>query len=215
MLAEILKRGGKVGNKVYSLISSTLDDIELIGFEYQGWGEFFEKSKRIPVILLGDEIDSKVHTVLDVLVSSAFTWQRDYNTVPLSVVIDEIKMQNFSEGSPLHTILTQGRKFNTRLISMTQQYISNGSHAIDVMKEAGIKIFFRPAKSLERIANELGYKNTVDAGFGSMGIGDFVLSCDCYNKVDDINEPVVLHCKTIKFIETPFFEKFKKEYGIS
>ena len=29
MLAEILKRGGKVGNKVYSLISSTLDDIEI------------------------------------------------------------------------------------------------------------------------------------------------------------------------------------------
>ncbi len=214
MLAEILKRGGKVGNKVYGLIRSTLDDIELIGFEYQGWGEFFERSKRIPVLLLGDEVDSKVHTVLDVLVSSTFTWQRDHNTVPLSVVIDEIKMQNFSEGSPLHTILTQGRKFNTRLIGMTQQYISNDSHAIDVMKEAGIKVFFKPSKSLDRIAAELGYKNPVDAGFGSMGIGDFILSCDCYNKVDGVNEPIVIHCKAINFIETPLYIKFKKEYGI-
>lgn len=215
MLAEILKRGGKVGHKVYGLISSTLDDIELIGFEDQGWGEFFEKSKRIPVILLGDEVDSKVHTVLDVLVSSAFTWQRDHNTAPLSVVIDEIKMQNFSEGSPLHTILTQGRKFSARLIGITQQYISNGSHAIDVMKEAGIKIFFRPAKSLDRIAAELRYKSPADAGFASMGIGDYILSCDAFNKVDGINEPVVLHCKTIKFVDTPLYRKFTVEYHLT
>lgn len=214
MLGNTLKKSGNVGNKVYSLISSTLDDIELIGFEYQGWGEFFEKSKRIPVILFGDEVDSNVHTVLDVLVSSAFTWQRDHNTAPLSIVIDEIKMPNFSEFSPLYTILTQGRKFNTRLIGMTQHYISNGSHAIDVMKEAGIKIFFKPAKSLERIATELGYMNPADAGFANMGIGDFILSCDAFNKVDGVNEPVVIHAKAIKFIDTSLFEKFKKEYDI-
>ncbi len=214
MLAETLKRGGKVGNKVFSLISSTLDDIDLRGFEKQSWGEFFEQSKKIPVILLGDEVSDNVHTVLDVLISSAFTWQRDHNSAQLTVVVDEIKEHNFSEGSPLHTILTQGRRFNTRLIGMTQQYISNGSHAVDVMREAGIKIFFKPAKSLDRIASELGYKNTIDAGFGSMGIGDIILCAELYNKEDGVNEPVVLHAKTIKFIDTPFYEKFKREYGI-
>ena len=215
VLRNTLKRGSKVGNKVFSLISATIDDIELIGFEEQGWGEFFEKSKKIPVILLGDETDEKVHPVLDVLVASAFAWQRDHNTAPLSVVIDEIKMQNFSEGSPLHTILTQGRKFNTKLVGMTQQYISTGSHAIDVMKEAGIKIFFRPAKSLDRIAVELEYKNPADAGFGSMGIGDFILSCDAFNKVDGVNEELVIHCKTIKFVDTPLYKRFKTEYHLT
>lgn len=215
VLRNTLKRGSKVGNKVFSLISATIDDIELIGFEEQGWGEFFEKSKKIPVILLGDETDEKVHPVLDVLVASAFAWQRDHNTAPLSVVIDEIKMQNFSEGSPLHTILTQGRKFNTKLVGMTQQYISTGSHAIDVMKEAGIKIFFRPAKSLDRIATELGYKNSADAGFGSMGIGDYILSCDAFNKVDGVNEELVIHCKAIKFVDTPLYKRFKTEYHLT
>ena len=215
LLCNALKRGGNVGNKVYSLIRSTLNDIELIGVEAQDWGEFFEKSKKIPVIFLGDEADDKDHTVLDILVASAFTWQRDHNNAPLSVVIDEIKMQNFSEGSPLHTILTQGRKFNTKLIGMTQQYISTGSHNIDVMKEAGIKLFFKPAKSLERIAAELEYKNLADAGFGSMGIGDFILCCEAYDKNECINSHVVIHCKTIKFVDTPLYNTFKAEYHLT
>lgn len=215
MLRNGLKRGGKVGNKVFSLINSTLNDIENMGFEEQGWDEFFEKTKKIPVLLLGDETDEQVHPVLDVLVASAFAWQRDHNTAPLSIVIDEIKMQNFAEGSPLHTILTQGRKFNTKLVGMTQQYISTGSHSIDVMKEAGIKVLFKPAKSFDRIAAEFGYKNSADAGFGSMGIGDFILSCDVFNKVDGVNEELVIHCKTLRFVDTPLYQRFKTEYHLT
>ena len=97
---------------------------------------------------------------------------------------------------------------------MTQHYVSTTSHAIDVVKEAGIKIFFRPSKSLDRIAAELGYKNPADAGFGSMGIGDIILHAELFNKVDGVNEPVVIRAKAIKFIDTPIFERFKKEYGI-
>ncbi|WP_303838783.1 hypothetical protein [Ruminococcus flavefaciens] len=214
MLRNALKRGGKVGNHVFSLISSTLDDIDKIGFEEQGWAEFFEKTKKIPVLYLGNESGDKEHSLLDALIASAFEWQRDHDTAPLSIVVDEIKDQCFAEGSPLHTILTQGRKFNTKFIGMTTEYISIGSRAIDVVKEAGIKIFFRPAKSLERIAVELGYKNAANAGFGSMGIGDIILCAELYNKIDGVNEPIVIHAKAIKFIDTPLYGKFQKEYGI-
>ena len=214
MIRNTLKRGGKTSRHVFSLISSTLDDIDTIGFEECGWAEFFEKSKKIPVISFGNESGDKVHSVLDAMISSAFEWQRDHDSAPLSIVIDEIKDQNFAEESPLHTILTQGRKFHTRFIGMTQHYVSTTSHAIDVVKEAGIKIFFRPSKSLDRIATELGYRNPADAGFGSMGIGDIILCAELFNKVDGVNEPVVLHAKAIKFVDTPLFEQFKKEYDI-
>ena len=214
MIRNVLKRGGKTGNHVFSLISSTLDDIDNIGFEEHGWAEFFEKSKKIPVISFGNESGDKIHSLIDALISSAFEWQRDHDTAPLTVVVDEIKDQNFTEGSPLHTILTQGRKFNTKFIGMTQHYVSTTSHAIDVVKEASIKIFFKPAKSLDRIATELGYKNPVDAGFGSMGIGDIILSAELFNKVDGVNEPVVIHAKANKFIDTPLFEQFQKKYDI-
>lgn len=96
---------------------------------------------------------------------------------------------------------------------MTQYYISTSSHAIDVVKEAGIKIFFKPAKSLDKIAAELEYKNPADAGFGSMGIGDIILSAELFNKIDGVNESVVIHAKTIKFIDTPLYDKFKELYG--
>ncbi len=214
MLRNTLKRGGKTGHHVFGLISSTLDDIDHIGFEERGWAEFFEKSKRIPVVSFGNESGDNVHSLLDEMIASAFEWQREHDTVPLSIVIDEIKDQCFAEGGPLHTILTQGRKFNTKFVGMTQQYISTSSHAIDVVKEAGIKIFFKPAKSHDRIATELGYKNPTEAGFGYMGIGDIILCAELYNKEDGVNEPVVIHAKAIKFIDTPLYEKFKKEYGI-
>ena len=96
---------------------------------------------------------------------------------------------------------------------MTQHYVSTTSHAIDVVKEAGIKIFFRPSKSLDRIATELGYKNAADAGFGSMGIGDIILCAELYNKEDGVNEPIVIHAKAIKFVDTYLYEKFKEIYG--
>ena len=98
---------------------------------------------------------------------------------------------------------------------MTQHYVSTTSHAIDVVKEAGIKIFFKPAKSLDRIAAELGYRNPADAGFGSMGIGDIILCAEIYNKVDGVNEPVVIHAKAIKFVDTPLYQRFKAEYHLT
>lgn len=215
MLRNALKRGGKVGNHIYSLISSTLDDIDNIGFEEQGWGEFFENTKKIPVLSFGNESGDNVHSLLDAMIASAFEWQRDHDTSPLTVVVDEIKDQNFAEGSPLHTILTQGRKIHTKFIGMTQHYISTSSHAIDVVKEAGIKIFFKPSKSLDRIAAELRYKNPADAGFGSMGIGDIILSAELFNKEDGVNEPIVIHAKAIKFVETPLYKRFKSEYHLT
>ncbi len=214
MLRNALK-GGKTGHHVFGLISSTLNDIDTIGFEECGWAEFFEKSKKIPVISFGNESGDKIHSLLDALISSAFEWQRDHDSAPLSIVIDEIKDQSFAEESPLHTILTQGRKFHTRFIGMTQHYVSTTSHAIDVVKEAGIKIFFKPAKSLDRIAAELGYRNPADAGFGSMGIGDIILCAEIYNKVDGVNEPVVIHAKAIKFVDTPLYQRFKTEYHLT
>ena len=215
MIRNTLKRGGKTGRHVFSLISSTLDDIDTIGFEERGWAEFFEKAKKILVLSFGNESGDNVHSLLDAMISSVFEWQRDHDTAPLTVVVDEIKDQNFTEGSPLHTILTQGRKFNTKFVGMTTEYISTGSHNIDVVKESGIKVFFKPAKSLDRIATELGYKNLADAGFGSMGIGDFILSCDAFNKVDGVNEELVIHCKTIKFVDTPLYKRFKTEYHLT
>lgn len=55
------------------------------------------------------------------------------------------------------------------------------------------------------------YRFHVQNSNGEPYIGDFILSCDAFNKVDGVNEPVVIHCKTIKFIDTPLYKRFKAE----
>ena len=215
LLREILEKGGSAGRNALNLIASVLDDIDAIGCEAQGWGSFFAKHKRIPVILIGDAVGENVHQLVDVLLNSLFEWQHDNKEKPLTITIDEIKRMSFADGSPLHTVLTQGRRDGIRLIGITQDYISNDSHAIDVMKQAGIKVFFEPAKSKDRIAKELGYKDAVDAGLGSMGIGEFIIRSDLYNAKDSCNTQVVIPCSTVKFVNSPLYQRFLREYGIT
>lgn len=213
LLRDTLKRGGKEGWRVHKLICSVLDDLEVIGCCEQSWGEFFEHSKKIPVISLGHEESDGVHPLLDALLASAFEWQRDHKTVPMLITIDEIKKQSFADGSPLHTIITQGRKYGCRLLGITQDYVSRDSHAIDIMREAGIKLFFDPANGHDKIAAELGYKSAAQAKFGSWPRYSFMLKCGLYNKVDGTNDPTVISCETLKFEDTPLYEKFLREYG--
>lgn len=213
LLRDTLKRGGKEGCKVLNLIRSVLDDLEIIGCQDQSWGEFFNRSKKIPVIFLGHEESGSVHPLLDALLASAFEWQRDHKTAPMLITIDEIKRQSFADGSPLHTIITQGRKYGCRLLGITQEYVSRDSHAIDIMREAGIKLFFEPANGRDKIAADLGYKSAAHAGFGSMRIGEFILDCELFNKDDGVNEKTVISCETLKFEDTPLYEKFLSEYG--
>ena len=213
LLCDTLKNGGKAGWKAHNLISAVLDDLEAIGWMEQSWGEFFEHSKKIPVISLGHEESDSVHQLLDVLLASAFEWQHDHKSKPMLIAIDEIKRQSFADGCPLHTIITQGRKFGCRLMGMTQEYISRDSHAIDIMREAGIKLFFEPANGRDKIASELGYKSAAHADFGSLKVGEFILKCDLYNKIDGANEPAVIVCRTLKFENTPLYQHFNRGYN--
>ena len=213
LLRETLNSGGKIGQRVCNLISTVLDDIKTIGCQEQGWSEFFENSKQIPVISLGAEQRENVHPLLDVLLASAFEWQREHQSKSLVIALDEIKRQSFFDGSPLHTIITQGRKFSIKLIGMTQEYVSRDSHAVDIMKEAGIQIFFQPANAKDKVAAELGYRDAQQACLGSLGIGEFIVKADLYNKLDEVNEPAVIACKTLKFQDSPLFDKYMKTNG--
>lgn len=215
MLRETLEKGGSAGRNALNLIVSVLDDIDAIGCEEQGWDSFFSKHKRIPVILIGDAVGENVHQLVDVLLNSLFEWQHDNPKESLTITIDEVKRMSFTDGSPLHTVLTQGRRYRIRLIGITQDYISNDSHAIDVMKQAGTLIFFEPAKSKDRIAKDLGYRDAADAGLGSMGIGEFIIRSDLYNMKDGCNTQTVIPCSTVKFIDSPLYERFLREYEIA
>jgi len=212
-LCSELEKTRSFGTNVADSIQSVLDDIKEVGFEEQTWDELFLKERKIIVINLGNEVGDSTHQLLDMMVGSLFNWQMSHDMGFLSIAIDELIDQDFSTGSPLQTIVKQGRKFHTALIGATQDYYNQGSSHLDVMKQANIKSFCRPGKSEDRVAQKLGYSNAVDAGFNKFKAGDTILEFDGYNKETDENEALTIKGRVVNFVETPLYEKFKELYG--
>lgn len=212
-LCSELEETGGWGAEIADCVQSVLDDINEVGFEEQTWDDLFLQERKIIVINLGNEVGDSNHQLLDMLVGSLFNWQMSHDNGFLSIVIDELIDQDFSTGSPLQTIVKQGRKFHTALIGATQDYFNQGSSHLDAMKQANIKSFCRPGKSEDRVAQKLGYSNAVDAGFNKFKAGDTILEFDGYNKETGENEALTMKGRVVNFVETPLYEKFKEIYG--
>lgn len=212
-LCSELEETGGWGAKIADCIQSVLDDINEVGYEEQTWDDLFLQGRKIIVINLGNEVGDSTHQLLDMLVGSLFNWQMSHDMGFLSIAIDELIDQDFSTGSPLQTIVKQGRKFHTALIGATQDYYNQGSSHLDVMKQANIKSFCRPGKSEDRVAQKLGFSNAVDAGFNKFKAGDTILEFDGYNKETGENEALTLKGRVVNFVETPLYQKFHEIYG--
>lgn len=204
-----LNKNPNFGTEVADCICSVFTDIGEIGYEQKTWNDLFLQGRKIIVINLGNEVGDSNHQLLDMMVGSLFNWQMSHDKDFLSIVIDELIDQDFSTGSPLQTVVKQGRKFHTALVGAAQDYYNQGSSYLDVMKQANIKSFCRPSKSEDRMAQKLGYSNAADAGFNKFKAGDTILEFDGYNKETDGNEAITLKGRVVDFVETPFYEKFK------
>ncbi len=212
-LCSELEYAGDFGAEIADRIESVLDDINEVGFEEQTWDDLFLQGRKIIVINLGNEVGDSTHQLLDMMVGSLFNWQMSLDAGFLSIAIDELIDQDFSTGSPLQTLVKQGRKYHSALIGATQDYYNQGSSHLDVMKQANMKSFCRPGKSEDRVAQKLGYSNAVDAGFNKFKAGDTILEFDGYNKETGENEALTIKGRVVNFVETPLYEKFRDIYG--
>ena len=212
-LCSALEEAGAFGSEIADRIESVIKEIEEIGYDEQTWADLFIDNNKIIVINLGNAVGDGTHELLDMLAVSLFNWQMSHDTGFLSIVIDELIDQDFSIGSPLQTIVKQGRKFHTALIGATQDYYNQGSSHLDVMKQANMKNFCRPGKSEDRVAQKLGYSNAIDAGFNKFKAGDTILEFDGYNKETGENEALTIKGRVVNFVKTPLYDKFKELYG--
>ena len=46
-----------------------------------------------------------------------------------------------------------------------------------------------------------------------MDIGEFIIRSDLYNTKDGCNTQVVIPCSTVKFIDSPLYQRFQRDYG--
>lgn len=200
--------------KIAESFRSVMRDLNEVGFENRSWSELLSNNK-ITVLNLGLEVGESSHQLLDMLAASLFSWQMAHDSKFLSIAIDELIDQNFSKDSPLSTIVKQGRKFHTALLGATQDYYNAGNSNLDNMKQSNIKSFCRPGKSEDRVAQKIGYSNAIDAGFHKFKSGDTILEFDAYNKEIGENEAITLRGRVVDFVDTPLYEKYKKDYGIN
>ena len=214
-LTEKLRSSSLLSPRVSEVLSSVFQDIADIGCEEQGWDDLFSDDNRILVLDLGNEVGDSSHVLLDILVASLYGWQYQHNERQLAIFIDELADQNFAEQSPLNMILKQGRKQHIMLLGATQDYFSQGNSSLDVMKQATIKSYARPGKAEDRIAEKLGYANAIAAGFHQFKAGDVIVEFDALNKDSGENEPVTLRGRVIDFVETPLYERFKRDYQLT
>lgn len=211
-LTENLKKSSILSARVSGLLNSIFQELKEIGCDQQGWSELIEDNPRILILQLGNEIGDSTHIMLDLLTTSLRNWQHMHNKQYLAIFIDELNDQNFASHSPLTTILKQGRKDHIIMLGATQDFYSQGSSSQDVLKQATIKSFARPGKAEDRIAQKLGFINSIDAGFNRFKPGDVIMEFEAYNRDTAVNEPELLRGRVVDFVETPLYLTFKHRF---
>ena len=63
------------------------------------------------------------------------------------------------------------------------------------------------------MAQKLGFRDAIDAGFYKFKAGDTILEFDGYNKETGENEALTIKGRVVNFDETPLYEKFRELYG--
>lgn len=153
-------------------------------------GRFFRNTGNIIVIHTDSVYTECGNQLIDMMLVTLFNYQRENNTTPLDIFMDEIQNQNFSKISPICKIMKEGRKIH---FGATQDYYARNTELGSVMGKAGTEIFLRPTPNSEGIAAaELRFNKADMARFNSMGRGDIIVKGSLYNKEQDRNISVIL-----------------------
>lgn len=190
----------------FECILSRLESfLEEYGMQHQSWGDFFDKSKPVTIIRMGNMLNSKDNPLADMLVASLYNYQITNHRIPMAIILDEIQDQNFSPTSPNYQMLAKSRKIGVSLIGATLHYRTKGVAYGEAMSFADTHIFLKPTPSaIRQVAEVLG----LDSKEGyerlkKMRVGDCYVSSNMYSKVEGINVPAIISGRVPQEEELP------------
>lgn len=193
---DILAMFGEEGTTYESLrnrLEPLFEDIDECGMKTDSWDDFFRKSGKIVVFHTNSAFTENGNQIIDMLLSTLFSYQRENFSTPLDVFIHEIQEQNFSKKSPIRKILKEGRKFHVSFFGATQDYYSHSTELGSAMSKADTQIFLRPTPNSESIvASELRFHKADMARFDAMQRGDCIVKGSLYSKEQGRNIPTIL-----------------------
>lgn len=146
---------------------------------------------------MSNDLSDNGNQLIDMLISSLYSYQIKNSDRQLDVFIDEIQNQNLSYTSPVARIMKEGRKHHISFISSTQ-ISSNGCSASNkIMKQAETSVFFKPDSSSQKVvADMLNFKKSEICMLDELKRGECIIKSEFYNGHDKENTFAVLRGKT-------------------
>lgn len=190
-ICKMLDNQSSAYRSLMNRLNPLIRPIKQLGMDNRTWREFL--TKEITIIRMDTSFTERDNVLFDTLIASLYNAQCEDPTVPLDVFIDEIQCQNLAKGSPIHKILTEGRKVHMSFCSATQDYYSRNTDIGSTMGKADTQIFLKPTlNSTELVAKELRFNRAECEKLDSMVRGDCYIKGSIYEPESDRNIPAIL-----------------------
>lgn len=183
-------------SETIELINEELNDYNVN--EGLTWDDILNDRKVI-IIAFPYDSSSNSNRITDMLLSSLYSYQNSLKKYEMRIFIDEIQKQNLEQKSPIHTILTEGRKFQIGL-NFASQFVSNRSTAENQMKNnTSVTVYFKPddvskKTVIERLALDEKQQEILD----NFKPGDCFVKGSLYNFRTKSNENTIIYGKVKK-----------------
>jgi len=161
------------------------------------WSDFINSSRSIIVISLNNSLSDTGNQIIDMLISSLYSYQVKNADRQLDIFIDEIQNQNLIETSPIAKIMKEGRKHHISLIFATQIVSNNKSTKSAILNQAGTSVFFKPEESSKSaVAEILHLKKNECYLIDELKTGECIVKSDFYSSTVRCNTSAILKGRT-------------------
>ena len=174
-----------------SHLKPLLRTIKQRGMANRTWKEFL--TKKVSILRIDTSIAKRGNTLFDLLIASLYAEQCKDPTEALDIFVDEIQCQKLSKGSPIHKLLTEGRKKHISFYGATQDYYLRNTDIGSTMGKADTQIFLKPTlNSTELVAKELRFNKADCEKLDRMVRGFCYVKGNLYDPEIDRNTPTII-----------------------
>ncbi|SFW45076.1 hypothetical protein SAMN02910280_2624 [Ruminococcus flavefaciens] len=178
--------GDPIQKKLYEKLYDVFDNLDGNEQVKASWDKFFGNTKQIVVISASDDSVHKSTHVMDMLLSSLYSFKQRYPDEKLTLVIDEVSDHFIAAGSPIDIMLRKGGKFGFTLLLASQEFSLEKDSLGRLIGNAGTLIFFRPkSDTLKDVSKITGIDSSTLAGLEQgecVAVGNFCDSFEGKNK---------------------------------
>lgn len=173
--------GDPIQKKLYEKLYDVFDNLDGNEQVKASWDKFFGNTKPIVVISASDDSVHKSTHLMDMLLSSIYSFKQRNPDDKLTVVIDEVSDHFIGAGSPIDIMLRKGGKFGFTLLLASQEFSLEKDSLGRLIGNAGTLIFFRPkSDTLKDVSKITGIDSSTLAGLEQgecVAVGNF---CDSF-----------------------------------